>query len=209
MEPRPPTIEANLEANGSLRIRLVGTWLLDRGAPTFDNFAPVLAKSKSITRAVYDASALAAWDSAALSSWFTPVRHFRDELSASSTDRWGEPLNTGVARVLAEDLSTSRKSDEVVSFPWSKKMQVEYIVRVEFVKLEQTADGRAICRANWIICRGSDGAILQRGATSDDRPTGSNQRSATEALSMGIGHVSNDVAEALMTSSRFPGSAKE
>ncbi len=136
------------------------------------------------------------------------TRLSQSELSVSSTDRWGEPLNTGVARVLAEDLSMSLNSAEVVSFPWSKKTPVEYLIFVEFVKLEQTADRRVLTSANWIIRRGSDDAIVRRGTTSDDRPAGADQRSATEALSVGIGHVSNDIAEALEQDERKPSKAK-
>jgi uncharacterized lipoprotein YmbA len=54
------------------------------------------------------------------------------EFSASETDRWGEPLDTGVSQVLAQDLSSELPGLEVEPFPWSKKTEISYRVSVKF-----------------------------------------------------------------------------
>ncbi len=97
METRPPIFETTLEANGSLLISLSGTWLLDHDAPTFDSFVPILASCKSVNRVVYDASALSAWDSAALSFLVQTSHALRDRRIAE--DLSGLPK--GLQRLIA------------------------------------------------------------------------------------------------------------
>jgi uncharacterized protein len=119
------------------------------------------------------------------------------EFAVSSTDRWGEPLDASVARVLAQDLSENLTNSEVVPFPWSKKAQLDYTVSVQFSRLEKTADGKAVVQATWMIRSGLDNKLVQKATTTVERSAGSDQRSASEALSKGIDQVSRDIAAAL------------
>jgi len=123
----------------------------------------------------------------------------QSELSASDTDRWGEPLKAGAGRVLAEDLSANLGNAEVVPFPWSKKTQIDYTVSVEFLNLEKTADGRATTKATWIIRRGSDGYLVERGTTVAESSAGADQTAASAALSQGIAQVASAIAQSLET----------
>jgi phospholipid/cholesterol/gamma-HCH transport system permease protein len=97
MEIHPPTLATSLEANGSLHIQMAGSWLLSQGAPTFDTFAPVLAKGRTIVRAVYEASALGAWDSAALSFLVQTSQALREHGIPQDLSS----LPTGLQRLLA------------------------------------------------------------------------------------------------------------
>ncbi len=121
----------------------------------------------------------------------------QSELSASDTDRWGEPLKAGASRVLAEDLTARLSNAEVVPFPWSKKTQIDYLVSVEFLNLEKTADGRATTKATWIIRRGADGNLVERGTTVAESSAGADQTAASAALSQGIGQVASAIAQSV------------
>ena len=97
MEKGSARLEASLAADGTLLIRLAGTWLLDSGAPTFDAFEAVFPKDKGMTRALYDASRLGDWDSAALSFLVQTSQALRNRGIAE--DRSGLP--TGLQRLIA------------------------------------------------------------------------------------------------------------
>lgn len=96
MEKGSARLEMSLAADGTLLIQIAGAWLLDRGAPTFDAFAPVLEKDKGMARAVYDASRLGDWDSAALSFLVQTSQALRNRGIAEDRSR----LPTGLQRLI-------------------------------------------------------------------------------------------------------------
>ena len=97
MEKGSASLEMSLAADGTLLIQIAGAWLLDSGAPTFDAFSSVLEKDKGMARAVYDASRLGDWDSAALSFLVQTSQALRKR--GITEDRSGLP--TGLQRLIA------------------------------------------------------------------------------------------------------------
>jgi uncharacterized protein len=127
------------------------------------------------------------------------------EFSVSDTDRWGEPLDVSVPRVLAQDLSTDLPGLQIVPFPWSRKTQIDYRVSVDFRRLERTADGRAEVQAVWTLYRGRDNNFNERIVTTASASAGDDPRTASAALSQGIAQVSRDIAQALQNHTELKG----
>jgi uncharacterized lipoprotein YmbA len=121
------------------------------------------------------------------------------EFSVSANDRWGESLETGVSRVLSQNLSSDLPGLQVVPFPWSRKTEIDYKITVEFQHLERTADGTADVQAIWTVRSGADNKVVDNGTTTASEPAGSDQRSASAALSDGIAQVSREIAQALQS----------
>jgi len=121
------------------------------------------------------------------------------ELSVSDTERWAEPLETGVSSTLRRDLADRLAGAQIISFPWSRKQPIDYRVKVNFHGLECTAAGNAVVDATWTIQRESDGATIQSGSTAFSAPAGKDERSASAALSRGIAQVGTDISHALGT----------
>jgi uncharacterized protein len=121
------------------------------------------------------------------------------QLSVSETNRWAEPLETSVASVLRQDLSNQLASAQIITFPWSRKQQIDYRVKVDFHSLECTAAGNAIVEASWAIQQGTDGSMVHTGSTQFTAPSGKDGRAASAALSRGIAQVSSDIARQLIT----------
>jgi uncharacterized lipoprotein YmbA len=119
------------------------------------------------------------------------------ELKVSDTARWGEHLDTNVARVLASDLSSQLGTQQIVNYPWPVKNPIDYAVSVAFQRFERTADGHVVIQANWTIRTGKDEKIVQTGATSINEPSGSDDASAAQALSRGLAQVSRDIAQVI------------
>jgi uncharacterized lipoprotein YmbA len=119
------------------------------------------------------------------------------ELKVSDTDRWGEHLDTNVARVLASDLSSQLGTQQIVSYPWPLSTPIDYSVSVAFQRFERTADGHVVILGNWTIRTGKDEKIVQTGATSINEPSGADDASAAQALSRGLAQVSRDIAQVI------------
>ncbi len=66
-------------------------------------------------------------------------------------NKWAEPLEKNLARVLAEDLSILLSTDRVVVFPWAGSLDVLYQVTVDVTQMEYTPDGKAILVAGWSV----------------------------------------------------------
>ncbi len=57
-------------------------------------------------------------------------------LQFAEFDKWAEPLEKNLARVLAENLSILLSTDRVVVFPWAGSMHVLYQVTVDVEQME-------------------------------------------------------------------------
>jgi uncharacterized lipoprotein YmbA len=119
------------------------------------------------------------------------------ELGVSDTDRWGEHLDTNVARVLASDLAGQLGTQEILAYPWRSHAPIDYAVSVAFQRFERTADGHVVVHANWTIRNGKDDRIIQTGSTTIDDPSGPDDASASQALSRGLAQVSRDIAQVI------------
>jgi len=74
-----------------------------------------------------------------------------DSLKFAEFDKWAEPLEKNLTRVLAENLSIMLSTDRVAVFPWSGPIHPLYQVTVDVAQMECTADGKAMLVANWSI----------------------------------------------------------
>jgi uncharacterized protein len=119
------------------------------------------------------------------------------ELRVSDNNRWGERLDTNVARVLASDLADELGTPEIVRYPWRIHMPMDYAVSVAFQRFERTAGDRVVIQAIWTIRNGKDEKIVQTGSTTVNQPSGPDDASASQALSRGLAQVSRDIARAI------------
>ncbi len=79
------------------------------------------------------------------------IRPSPDTLHYSEYDRWAEPLDKNVARVLADDLSARLADAHVCVFPWPGSVPVRYQVRLTIVHLEKIAGEKVVLDANWSL----------------------------------------------------------
>ena len=80
-------------------------------------------------------------------------------LQFAEFDKWAEPLDKNLARVLAENLSILLSTNRVVVFPWAGSMHVLYQVTVDVEQMEYTTDGKVLLVAGWSVF-GNDGGKL-------------------------------------------------
>jgi uncharacterized lipoprotein YmbA len=76
-----------------------------------------------------------------------------NSLEFAEFDKWAEPLEKNLARILADNLSVLVPSERVCVFPWPKSMPVQYQVTLEVIHLEKMPDEKVILDASWNILR--------------------------------------------------------
>ena len=79
-------------------------------------------------------------------------------LHIASYDRWAEPLEDGIQRVMAMNLASMLDTQNVRAFPWAKSRAPEYGVRLRIAGLD-AGGGKATLVAEWVL--------LNEEATSD------------------------------------------
>jgi uncharacterized lipoprotein YmbA len=83
-------------------------------------------------------------------------------LKLAEFDRWAEPLDSGVSRVVAVNLAVMMDTNKVQLFPWRRDAIPEYAVRISVIQF--AAQGKeALLVAEWSITRPGAGISAGRG----------------------------------------------
>jgi hypothetical protein len=131
-----------------------------------------------------------------------------NELSASDAEVWGEDLESGFARVLAENLGLLVPTDGVATFPWSEPANPDYRVVVWVQRFERDADGVVRLEARWQLSRRDrpDAAVVRRSTI--EEPAGSAQAATVEAMSRALATLSREIADAIRATARGAAGAR-
>jgi hypothetical protein len=119
------------------------------------------------------------------------------DLALSETQRWGNPLDLDMQRVLVADLSLLLGSDAVVASPDGPRVGARYRLEVQV----QSCDGRAgdglALQATWMVTRvGVDQAVLFR-RTALREPMGPGPDDLEAAHSRILAALSREIATEL------------
>lgn len=128
------------------------------------------------------------------------MRESATEIRPSGFDRWSESVDKGIARVLAQNLSTRLGLDRVALHPWYSNQEPTYQVRIDFRSFEPTTSGAIQMNARWDVRRlGGDGRRVQRDSTLTPRAASNDTRDVVAALSSALGQLSDEIAAAIVS----------
>ena len=74
------------------------------------------------------------------------------QLALADFDRWAEPIDTGIQRVVAMNLATLLNSRNIQIFPWGREARPEYDIEIRIIRLD-VREARAGLAAQWKIVR--------------------------------------------------------
>lgn len=120
------------------------------------------------------------------------------ELSPSPTDRWSEPLDTMLPRVLADDLSQMLQSRQIVEFPWYSTGRPDWQIEIEVVRFEPDSQGEVLLIAQWRVhelAAGTRSTAGESRITQQAESTDAAHRA--QALSTALGALAEELAHAL------------
>jgi uncharacterized protein len=120
------------------------------------------------------------------------------ELQSADVAQWAEPLQDGITRVLAENLSLLLATDRVVIFPW-KSFVPEYQVVIEVTHFLGQTGGEVSLVALWSILSKNGKDVLVSKKSSFHESTGSSEYAAlAAAMSRTVAALSRDIAAAVV-----------
>lgn len=100
-------------------------------------------------------------------------------LTVSEFDRWAEPLEAGINRVLILNLASLSNTQQVYAFPWRQDSTPDYTVRVGVIQFA-VGDSTAVLKASWTVQKPGAEGLVHRGLSSLETPA-SNTDPATVA----------------------------
>jgi uncharacterized protein len=116
------------------------------------------------------------------------------QVDLSDERRWAEPLDKNFTRVLSENLATLLHTQRIEKYPWSLRTKVDYQIEIHVQRFETTGDGQSQLIASWIIRDGQSGKILYASETTTGAPAGTDEASASAALSSDLATLSKEIA---------------
>jgi len=124
-----------------------------------------------------------------------------NRLEVAEFDRWAEPLNDTVPRVIAENLSRILQSDRVYVIPRRRPLPIDMTLEVDISQFEPLADGTAALTARWLIFGDSNQPLNEGKAEIHVEGTAAESYEArVELLSKALAELSRRMAESILAS---------
>ena len=91
-------------------------------------------------------------------------RRSHNQLQISNEERWAEPLQDGITRVLALNLATQLNTGNVQAFPYHARRRPDVGVKLRVLRLDAEASSARLV-AEWLLYRPATGEALERRLT--------------------------------------------
>jgi uncharacterized lipoprotein YmbA len=128
----------------------------------------------------------------------------RYRVNSAEFDRWAEPLDQNITRVLSENLTVLIPSNQVVAYPPYTSQIVDFKVPVRIISFGTSPDGRVVLSATWRL-HDATNAPGKPTRTMYSSPRRSDDVVAlVEAMSQVIEQLSRDIANAIIAASAEP-----
>jgi uncharacterized lipoprotein YmbA len=92
-----------------------------------------------------------------------------NQLQVSSTDRWAEPLQSGIKRSIAVNLASQLDTQDIRYFPWDTDKAPDYGVSVNLLQLDANHQ-RALIAAEWKVFHPASGKAVARRISTLEQP---------------------------------------
>ena len=117
-------------------------------------------------------------------------------------NRWASPLQSNIARVIAENLTALLGTTRVTLFPQSTSADAEYRAIIDVQRFDSMPGEAVMLEAVWIVRRMKDGKV-EGGRTAVREAVGANDYEALAAgHSRALARLSDDIANAVRSLDR-------
>lgn len=120
-------------------------------------------------------------------------------LEYSDFERWAEPVDDGVLRVVQENLSRL-VGQSIKVFPWRRDEQPEKVIRGRVLVLDINAKGEAVLRADWRLVDQASGQQLAGDVSEYRTPAEAGYTGQAEAYSHLLAQFSQHLAAIIAAS---------
>ena len=120
-----------------------------------------------------------------------------NQLAFGEFDRWAEPLQDNVARVLAENLALLIPTDQVLLQAWPRSATLDYQVTAEVLQFDGWLGGESKLLALWSILDGAELSLWSQRAALNAPVSGREYEALVMAMSQLLESFSRDLAGAI------------
>jgi len=117
-------------------------------------------------------------------------------LKIDDHQRWGEPLDQGIQRVLLQNIAALTGA-QTRGFPWRQRTIPDYAVRVDVLDLDRLPDGNAVLEVSWILEDLKQGRLVYTRQERLTQPVSGGYDALTEAYSQLMAQLSQRIVAAL------------
>ena len=125
------------------------------------------------------------------------TRSGRNQLGLGEFDRWAEPLQDNVLRVLGENLAFLIPTDQVVLHSWPQSATLDYQVTVDMLHFDVWLGGESILLAHWSTLDCAELPLWSQQACLNVLVGGGDYEAMVAALSELLARLSGDIAVAI------------
>jgi len=126
------------------------------------------------------------------------VRIAQNQLILSENDRWAEPLDENVARVLSQNIAFLLRAERINAYPWPIDRKPVYQVEIEMLRFETDAEHQARLSTRWVVRNTSRKDSIRYHETRLSRPAqGRSTEASVAALSEALADLSREIAAAI------------
>ena len=119
------------------------------------------------------------------------------EMEVSEYDRWAEPLNASVPRLLAGDLSTMLSTERIVMFPWAVETTIDRQIVVDVLRFEGTMAGDVVLDARWRVLGPARQELVLQHSVVREAAGANGYPAVVAAMRRAVGVLSREIAEAV------------
>ena len=114
-------------------------------------------------------------------------------------DRWAEPVQTDVKRVLVENVSHLLAGDQAAVIKWDEGLPLDYQVRIEVTRFDFEGSDEAVLIARWnIIGKDERKALVLRTSRYAQKAPADDLALMVGAMSRNLESLSQEIVSALM-----------
>jgi len=128
------------------------------------------------------------------------TRSAGDDVEISMYHRWAEPLENGIAQVLANNLAAQVGSERIAVFPWRGGIArvLDYQVAVMVLRFEGVPGGQVTLDARWRLV-GRDGQELAlKRSTLNEPVTGSGYQLLVTGMNRLLGTLAREISAEIL-----------
>jgi uncharacterized lipoprotein YmbA len=120
-----------------------------------------------------------------------------NQVGIDEFNRWASPLQSDIARVVAENLAKTLGTPLVSVFPQATAAGASYRVWIDVMRFESAPGKGATLDAVWTVRRAKEGASRAGRTTVSEAVSDSSTAALVAAHSRALGRLSGEVAEAI------------
>ena len=129
-----------------------------------------------------------------------------DRVKLAAFHRWAEPLEGGIARIVADELGARVPTDRVVTFPWRGivAQAIQYQVVIVVDRFDGSLDGDVTLDARWrVLGRKGDEVVFHR-STITEKIAGSGYDAMVAAMSRTLVALAEEITTDIRALPRSP-----